>query len=68
MRRVGRSVVVVCLLLGAVSMDAAPGFRESREPRDGGVVRKAVKRVIRALGDGLTIPGSSPAPAPAPKP
>jgi hypothetical protein len=65
MRGVTRGVVVVCLLLGAVSMDAAPGEWESR---GGGVVRKAVKRIIRALGDGLTIPGSSPAPAPRPAP
>ena len=61
MRRVTRSVVVVCLV-GAVSMDAAPA---GREPRGGGVV-KAVKKIIRALGDGVTIPGSNPVPAPNP--
>lgn len=40
MRRITRGVVVVCLLVGAVSIYAAPG--ERGEPR--GFVRKAVKR------------------------
>ncbi len=60
MRRITRSVVVVCLLVGAVSMGAAPSERD--EPR--GFARKAVKRVVRALGDLITVP----IPAPAPKP
>lgn len=60
MRQIARGVVVVCLLMGAVSMVAAPNARE--EPR--GFVKKAVKRVVRALGDLITVP----IPAPAPKP
>lgn len=60
MRRITRGVVVVCVLVGAVSLYAAPGDRET-------VVRKIVKK-IRSLGDGLTIPGSNPTPNPTPKP
>jgi len=61
MRRNIRSLVVVCLLGFAVSAFAAP-----RDAASG--MRKFVKRVVRALGDGLTIPGSSPAPNPPPNP
>lgn len=60
MRRITRGVVVVCLLVGPVSMVAASNERD--EPR--GFVRKTVKRVVRALGDLITVP----IPAPAPKP
>ena len=56
MRRVTRGlVVVVCLL--AVSSAA---FGSPREPRGGDLVKRIVKK-IRALGDGLTVPGTSPA-------
>lgn len=57
MRQITRSLVVVCLLGVAVSAFAVPG---GRDPRSG--VRKVVKRVIRALGDFITVP------IPAPKP
>ena len=57
MRRVTRSVVVVCLLAGSLSLFAAP--REAG-PRGGDIVKRIVKK-IRTLGDGLTIPGTSPA-------
>ncbi len=59
-------VVVVCSL----SLSAAPREgRESLDSRDrASPIVKAVRRVIRALGDGLTIPGSNPVPNPAPKP
>ena len=61
MRQIPRSLVVVCLLGFALSTLAVP--RERDAPSG---VRKFVKRVIRALGDGLTIP--TPAPTPNPKP
>ena len=63
MRRIIRSVGVVCLVLGAVSLYAAPVERDSR---GAGVVRKAVKRVVRALGDFITVPIPSPRPNPQP--
>lgn len=61
MRQITRSLVVVCLLGFAASTFAAPRERDSTNG-----VRKFVKRVIRALGDGLILP--TPAPTPAPKP
>lgn len=54
MRRITRGLAVVCLLVGAVSVYAAPAGRETG-------VRKIVKK-IRALGDLITVP------IPAPKP
>jgi hypothetical protein len=56
MRRVTQALVVVVFTLSAV---AAP--REDRGPRGNGVV-KMMKRIVRALGDGIIIP------TPAPKP
>ena len=55
MRRVVYAVVVVVFALSAV---AAP--RDERGPRGGDIVKRIVKK-IRALGDGLTVPGTSPA-------
>lgn len=67
MRRVIYALVVVAV---SVSVLGAP--REGREgfgsrDRMTPMVR-AVKGFIRAFGDGLTIPGSRPAPNPAPNP
>lgn len=59
MRGMTRSVVVVCLLVGSVAAYGAP--REGR----GDIVKRIVKK-IRSFGDGLTVPGTSPAPAPKP--
>ena len=56
MRRMIYALVVVVFALSAA---AAP--REDRGPRGNGVV-KMVKRIVRALGDGIIIP------VPAPKP
>jgi hypothetical protein len=60
MRGITRSMAVVCLLLVPVVVFGSP--REGR----GDIVKRIVKK-IRALGDGLTVPGTSPAPT-APKP
>jgi len=51
-----RGVAVLCLLvLLAGNLVAAP--RDSRGPRDkGSPVVKAIKKLVRALGDGLIIP------------
>jgi hypothetical protein len=57
MRRVFYALVVVCAF-GVVSVDAAPKGNGPRE----GTARKAVKRMVRSLGDLITIP------VPAPKP
>ena len=60
MRRVVYALVVVVVSL---SVSGAP--REGREPRDkSNPIAKAMKKIVRALGDGLTIP----VPAPTPKP
>ena len=56
MFRISRVVVVVCLVLGAVSLYAAPADREGGAA---GVVRKVVKK-IKALGDLITVPIPAP--------
>jgi hypothetical protein len=59
MRRSVRVAVAVCLLV--VSMGAFGIPREGPEPRRrdrDNAVEKFVKRVVRALGDGLTVPGT----------
>lgn len=61
MRRSIRVAVGVCLLVVSVGAFGIP--REGREPksrdRENAVV-KMVKRVVKALGDGLTVPGTKP--------
>lgn len=52
MRGVIRSVAMVCVLAFSVSVLA--GTREV--PRGGEIVKRIIKK-IRALGDGLTVPG-----------
>ena len=55
--------LVVLVVLSGFSMSVFGFSREGREPtnrdRDNAVV-KFVKRVVRALGDGLTVPGTKP--------
>lgn len=61
MRRVVYALVVV---LVSLSVSGAP--RDGRDvPRDKvSPVVKMMKKIVRTLGDGLTIPGSSPSPKP----
>ena len=66
MRQGVRIAVGVCLLVFSMGVFGIP--REGRErtrDRESPAV-KFVKRVVRSLGDGLTLP--TPAPVPAPKP
>ena len=57
MRRTFRRIVVVVVVLTfAGSALAVPREgREQRRGRDSGIV-KVVKKIVRALGDGLTVP------------
>ena len=59
MRGIARGLVVVCVLVLALGVVASP---RERQPR-GGMIGKIVK-MIRSFGDGLTVPGTSPAPKP----
>ena len=56
MRRITGGVVVVCLLVGAVSVYAAPRERTGPHERSHPIV-KAIKKIVKTFGDGLTIPG-----------
>lgn len=68
MRRVvyrGVFVAVVSLVITAGAFGITREPRERTRDRESPVV-KFVKRVVRSLGDGITVP--TPAPTPAPKP
>lgn len=62
MRRVGFGVrrLLGVALIAAVAVSAAAVPREDREPRDR--TWKIVKKVVRSLGDLLTIPTPPPKP------
>lgn len=62
-QKVVRGAVVVLFLVLSAAVFAGP--REVRESRERPVA-KAVKRIVRALGDLLTVPVGAPAPAPKP--
>ena len=66
MRRVFRGVVLLVLVLGSGGVFGIPreGKERTRDPES--PVVRYVKRVVRSLGDGLTLP--TPAPTPGPKP
>jgi hypothetical protein len=61
----GVMVVAVSLVVSAAAFGIPREGRERTRDRENTVV-KFVKRVVRTLGDGLTVP--TPAPKPAPKP
>lgn len=60
-----RRVVYVLVVL-VFSVSAFGVSREDRGPRERNPVVKAVKKLVKSLGDGLTLP--TPAPTPGPKP